>query len=126
MARLRDAIIDYNLLEVPYSGLKFSWMKGLGEDVVYERLDRGLANVEWFNLFPNTTEVHLDKLTNCGTALSKWNREVVGNIQLHIKVEESEMDNLLQNSNPILQDEDIKRCRLELSDLLLNVETLWR
>jgi len=52
----QKAVIDSGLSDVPIEGYLFTWLKSLGTSrVVEERLDRGLANNMWFNIFPNAT-----------------------------------------------------------------------
>ena len=52
----RQAVLDVGLSDVPVEGYAFTWFKSLGTPrAVEERLDRALANSNWFNLFPNAT-----------------------------------------------------------------------
>lgn len=46
-----------------FSGLSFTWMKGLSENTFSRaQLDRALVNIEWRELFPDATVTHLPKL----------------------------------------------------------------
>jgi hypothetical protein len=55
----RQAVLDSGLSDVPVNGYRYTWFKYLGTPrAVEERLDRALANNDWFGLFPNA------KLTN--------------------------------------------------------------
>jgi hypothetical protein len=52
----RQAVIETGLVDVPVEGYPFTWFKSLGTPrAVEERLDRALANNEWFNLFLTAT-----------------------------------------------------------------------
>jgi exonuclease III len=52
----RHAVLESGLVNVPVEGYPFTWFKSLGTPrAVEERLDRALANNEWFNLFPMAT-----------------------------------------------------------------------
>ena len=52
------------LQEVPFSGPKFTWSRGKGSKMILERLDRGLANEEWFLLFPMAKGIHLSAFSS--------------------------------------------------------------
>ena len=77
-----------------------------------------------------------DKITNfeelakgveqCGSLLTKWNKEVFENIQYYIKQKESELEKLL---NGVIGTDDanaIDSCRRELHELSLKEEILWK
>jgi hypothetical protein len=50
----RQAVLDSGLSDIPVTGYPYSWFKFLGTTrAVEERLDRALANNDWFGLFPN-------------------------------------------------------------------------
>jgi hypothetical protein len=50
----RQAVLDSGLSDVPVTSYQYSWFKHLGiVRAVEERLDRALANNDWFGLFPN-------------------------------------------------------------------------
>ena len=54
MQAFREAIDDCSLRDMGVSGPWFTWYKHMGNgDVVLERLDRGLCNLEWGNLYPS-------------------------------------------------------------------------
>ncbi|XP_074337072.1 uncharacterized protein LOC141674252 [Apium graveolens] len=55
-----DAITDCGLLDLGYEGEQFNWERFRGTDRwVVERLDKGFANKEWIELFPNAiVQVH--------------------------------------------------------------------
>ncbi|XVF77638.1 hypothetical protein PTKIN_Ptkin14bG0063000 [Pterospermum kingtungense] len=59
MAGFRVVVEDCNFLEVLFRGSKFTWLKGDGDNVIFERLDRRFATVGCFGLFPKMVEVHL-------------------------------------------------------------------
>ncbi|KAL5543031.1 hypothetical protein UlMin_010741 [Ulmus minor] len=47
--------LDYSgLVEIPSTRLKYTWSNGRIDDLVIRaKLDRGVANSEWWDLFPN-------------------------------------------------------------------------
>lgn len=48
-----EAIRDCGLIDLNYIGDKYTWEKSRGTDRwIQERLDKGLANKEWRELFP--------------------------------------------------------------------------
>lgn len=57
MEDFQNAIIDCNMLELLYSGSRFTWHRGTRDDVIYERLDRCLASQGWFNLFSSALKI---------------------------------------------------------------------
>ena len=59
MEAFKSTIQDCNLLDVPFMGPKFTWFRGKGFEMILERLDRGLANARWFNMYPGACEQHL-------------------------------------------------------------------
>ncbi|KAG8486820.1 hypothetical protein CXB51_020301 [Gossypium anomalum] len=51
---------DCQLMEIGYSGAWFTWERGnLPETNIKEKLDRGVANEKWMNLFPSGGIQHL-------------------------------------------------------------------
>ena len=56
--------MECNLQKVPFTGPKFTWSRGKGSKMILERLDRGLANEEWFLLFPMAKEIHLSAFSS--------------------------------------------------------------
>lgn len=54
---------NLGLMDMGYNGPAYTWSnKQQGKDLVLERLDRCLANVEWCFNYPNTTVYHLPML----------------------------------------------------------------
>ncbi|PNX87709.1 endonuclease/exonuclease/phosphatase family protein, partial [Trifolium pratense] len=50
----KQAVLDAGLSDVHMEGYPFTWFKSLGTPrAVEERLDRALANEDWFHMFPN-------------------------------------------------------------------------
>ena len=46
---------ECNLLDLNYSGNKFTWSRTyLNGRMVWERLDRAVGSVDWYDLFPAT------------------------------------------------------------------------
>lgn len=51
---------NLGLIDMGYNGPAYTWTnKRKGKEVIFERLDRCLANVDWCHIFPNTTVYHL-------------------------------------------------------------------
>ncbi|KAL5565930.1 hypothetical protein UlMin_029094 [Ulmus minor] len=49
-----NAVDNLGLVELPSQGLKYSWSNGRGASKeIKAKLDRGIANSDWWNLFPN-------------------------------------------------------------------------
>jgi len=52
----RQAVSDAGLTEVYMKSYPYTWFKSLGTPRAVEvKLDRALANAEWFRMFPNAT-----------------------------------------------------------------------
>ena len=66
------------------------------------------------------------KLDKCGEALSKWNREVFGNIQQCIRGKEDELNKLLSDVHAPTETTKLEECRKELRELSIKEEILWR
>ena len=53
IAEFTRAVDDCSFLDLGFSGLKFTWCKKRFEgNLVYARLNHGLYNLEWLDLFP--------------------------------------------------------------------------
>ncbi|GMI95338.1 hypothetical protein HRI_003203100 [Hibiscus trionum] len=60
MERFRSMIEDCSLDDLDYLGTWFTWQKGrMADNNIRERLDRGLANSFWRDLFPDFSLKHL-------------------------------------------------------------------
>ncbi|KAA3460259.1 reverse transcriptase [Gossypium australe] len=60
MEMFREALEECNLMDIGYSGVWYTWERGnLPETNISERLDRGVANEKWRNLFPLGSVHHL-------------------------------------------------------------------
>ncbi|MBA0550147.1 hypothetical protein Golob_021117 [Gossypium lobatum] len=56
----REVLIDCQLIDVGYSRIWYTWERGnLPETNIRERLDRGVANRKWLELFPGGNINHL-------------------------------------------------------------------
>ncbi|XP_019178334.1 PREDICTED: uncharacterized protein LOC109173550 [Ipomoea nil] len=56
----RDAVADSGLVDVPFSGHQFTWVKSRGTDhMIEEKLDRFLANDSWLNMFEGAQALSL-------------------------------------------------------------------
>ena len=59
MENFRSVLHNCNLEEVPFSGPKFTWSRGKGPNMIFERLDRALSNEDWLHRFQDVCEKHL-------------------------------------------------------------------
>jgi hypothetical protein len=60
MQDFRDAIDVCGFMDLGYQGPPFTWCNNrVGSGTVWERLDRGLATIPWFNNFPEARIFHL-------------------------------------------------------------------
>ena len=60
MAAFREALLDCSLLDLGYVGPAFTWSNNrLHSDLVRARLDRGVANSQWTQLFPSAQVQHI-------------------------------------------------------------------
>lgn len=80
MARFRAVLVDCDLLDIGFSGSWFTWEKGKHlENNVRERLERGVANQEWWGFFPkhslkllpHTIFYHFPLLVSLGVEIDK-------------------------------------------------------
>uniref|UniRef100_A0A2N9I911 Protein kinase domain-containing protein n=1 Tax=Fagus sylvatica TaxID=28930 RepID=A0A2N9I911_FAGSY len=112
---LSSLMFELGAVDLGYAGAKFTWCnKRWGRGSIRERLDRGIANMEWRMEFPRATVLHLGAVnsdhcpllidtnpvdvrcprTFCFEAmwaedarcydLRKWNKEVFGHVQVRI------------------------------------------
>ena len=59
IAEFQHAIDDCCLMNFGFEGPRFTWCNNRFQgNLVYERLDRGLCNQEWLNLFPHSKLFH--------------------------------------------------------------------
>ena len=55
MLKFREALDECGLFDLGFVGSKFTWYKTYPDGgIVWERLDRAVCTMEWFNLFPAT------------------------------------------------------------------------
>ncbi|KAH1047687.1 hypothetical protein J1N35_038471 [Gossypium stocksii] len=60
MAEFRKALDYCELYDLGFNGLWYTWERGrLIDNNIRERLDRGVANTEWWSLFPTYKVTHL-------------------------------------------------------------------
>ncbi|XP_052486336.1 uncharacterized protein LOC128041067 [Gossypium raimondii] len=60
MAAFREILQECHLLDMGYSGVWYTWERGnLPKTNIRERLDRGVANEKWMELFPTGNIHHL-------------------------------------------------------------------
>lgn len=55
---------DCHLVDIGYCGPKYTWTNKRKINPIYERLDRGWANVDWLKMFPNYSLRHLPRATS--------------------------------------------------------------
>lgn len=62
MNEFREALDDCELQEIGYTGDLFTWWnKQEAPNAVFERLDRGVASLDWVVLLPHVTVTHLPR-----------------------------------------------------------------
>ena len=62
---LKNLIFDIGAVDLGFAGNKFTWSnKRWGKDCIRERLDRGIANINWTLCFPRATVYHLGALNS--------------------------------------------------------------
>ena len=64
MNSFRDVLEECSLNAIKTSGANFTWSRGSNSNMIFERLDRGLAMENWFDLFPYSCERHLIALVS--------------------------------------------------------------
>ena len=67
-----------------------------------------------------------NKVKHCGERLSKWNKDVFGNIRFKIYKKEEELKKLLLAMKGIEEADTINLCRKEIVELSLNEEVMWK
>jgi hypothetical protein len=59
IASFREAVADCSLYDLGYQGTDFTWTNRRGQGaLVRARLDRGMTNIEWSQLYPNAVVSH--------------------------------------------------------------------
>lgn len=59
-AEFQRVVDDCSLLDLGFEGPKFTWCNNrFWGNLVYVRLDRGLYNQEWLDLFPHSKLFHI-------------------------------------------------------------------
>ncbi|KAA3475444.1 reverse transcriptase [Gossypium australe] len=65
MELFRETLEECNLMDIGFLGVWYTWERGnLPKTNIRERLDRGVANAEWRNLFPLGSVQHLPYSTS--------------------------------------------------------------
>ena len=63
MVAFRDALLDCRLDNLGFSRRWYTWERGKTEECnIREKLDRAVANLEWFHLFPYFGVSHLQNI----------------------------------------------------------------
>ena len=60
MQAFRDTLNTYGFVDLGYSGLDFTWHGCRYGELIWERLDQGVANYEWLAKFPIGWVRHLN------------------------------------------------------------------
>ena len=54
MQKFREVLDECGLLDLGFSGKKFTWFKNYPTGGIWERLDRAVSTTEWVEHFPAT------------------------------------------------------------------------
>ncbi|KAL5547504.1 hypothetical protein UlMin_002735 [Ulmus minor] len=151
---MREALDNEGMISIPSSGFFYTWSNRRGgRQQVNSRIDRGVANEEWWTRFPNanlqllpqTTSDHHPQLLSCfgqnsdtkqpfrfeaawvEDCHSHWvvNHAWFGNIQANIKATRAALAFTQQNVNNQSNLDYDRNLRCHLDHLLNMEETLW-
>lgn len=85
MENFRDVLNFYGFVDLGYSGLDFTWKGKQRDEMIWERLDRGVENNEWLTKFPTSRVRQLNCFTSdhrhillsmdAGGERHKWRRK---------------------------------------------------
>ncbi|XVE50985.1 hypothetical protein DITRI_Ditri02bG0000900 [Diplodiscus trichospermus] len=64
MNNLREVVSECDFHELNVKGPKFTWSRGSGDNLILERLDRGLASRDWLDFFNFSWEQHIVTATS--------------------------------------------------------------
>ncbi|KAL5541135.1 hypothetical protein UlMin_044352 [Ulmus minor] len=62
--RVMNALDDIGMIELIAYGGDFSWYNGRSRGVIFWKIDHGMANLDWWDLFPNATLSFLPETTS--------------------------------------------------------------
>ncbi|KAL5563108.1 hypothetical protein UlMin_032855 [Ulmus minor] len=62
--KLMNALDDIGMIELQASGGDFSWYNGRERGAIYSKIDRGVANSDWWGMFPDTSLSFLPETTS--------------------------------------------------------------
>ncbi|KAK7846040.1 hypothetical protein CFP56_008494 [Quercus suber] len=85
MQNFREVLDHCGFVDLGFLGPEFTWHGRRGGELIWERLDRGVANYEWLARFPTGRIKHLNCFTSdhrpillsldAGGEHKKWNRK---------------------------------------------------
>ena len=125
----RETLDECGFTDLGFSGQKFTWCKRLaGGFMVWERLDRAVANQEWISMFPGYSVTHLDTVFSNHKPLSihmegfqiqnqrPWRFEQVWlNDEACRSTVEATWESLFFSSNPMsVVEANVKNCQRHL------------
>ena len=94
------------------------WMRHKGCAEVIKEGWQGMQSIDFTHLVRG--------VEHCGKLLTKWNRKVFGNVQVKIRMKESELEKLLINAKEAEDAIAIDTCKCELNELSVKEEILWK
>ena len=64
MQLFRDVVDKCAFMDLGFMGFPFTWHKHFADYTIWEQLDRALATIEWFSMFPGIKVQHLDTIVS--------------------------------------------------------------
>ncbi|KAL0287262.1 UNVERIFIED_CONTAM: hypothetical protein Scaly_2769400 [Sesamum calycinum] len=130
----RKALENCELVDLGYSGTPLTWCNRHSKpNTIQEHLDRACANLEWSQLFPDTSVRHIPMHSSDHGALSAVRpssrdglRQLSEWVKRRTKFLEDKVGHLLWFRLTLKVSKDIVETRKELERLAAHEETIWK